>query len=181
VVGLDLSNNNLVLNTAWPNTAAAAAAAAASAALPSELWLLAENPGGAGPNGGALVSLTLAYNPGLAGARLDGGGGGGAAGGICRARALRFLDLSSSGLAGSLPPCVAEMVRLETLALHSNRFEGAIPQEWGRLGRSLRALHLHGNAGLDGEKDVPKGLLDAPGLTSFTLPAHMRDQLSRRG
>ena len=46
---------------------------------------------------------------------------------------LRFLDLSSNQLKGTLPPGVGRLTRLERLDAASNQLSGTIPSELGRL------------------------------------------------
>ena len=143
VVGLDLASNLLSLPPRPDG---------ARGELPPELWRLAE---------AGLHSLRLADNPGLAGAELGRGA-------LCGARALQFLDLSSSGLRGHLPECLGQLAAtLETVSLHSNDFEGAVPPSWGALGEArggrLRMLHLHGNPRLLAEA-APRELVTSGAL-----------------
>ena len=158
IVGLDLASNNLSLPL--PR--------GAPRMLPPELWRLASL---------GLRSLSLARNPLLAGARFGPQA-------LCNTRTLQFLDASACGLAGPLPECLGRAGLLETVSLHSNDFEGSVPQAWAPLGEAdgghLRLLHLHNNPRLSGT--IPDALLRSRALRSITLPQHMAHMLrSGRG
>lgn len=154
VIGLDLSNNNLKL-------------APGVVALPEELWILASR---------GIRSINLSHND-FRGVVLSSSASSTAMASLCKASQLQFLDLSAAGLLGQLPPCLSNLKELQTLFLHSNNLSGEIPDAWGSRDafRSLRALQLHNNPGLEGQ--VPKPLLQSKLLKSITLPQHMRHQL----
>lgn len=59
---------------------------------------------------------------------------------------LRFLDVSSTALAGSVPRWLGECARLTELRLDHCGFSGAIPMALGDCG-SLKLLRLDGNGG----------------------------------
>ncbi|KAF9625070.1 hypothetical protein IFM89_017873 [Coptis chinensis] len=54
------------------------------------------------------------------------------------------LNLSGSGLAGSISPEVSHIISLQTLDLSSNFLIGTIPPELGQL-ENLKELHLYSN------------------------------------
>ena len=62
---------------------------------------------------------------------------------------VTHLDLTGNGLAGPIPPILADLSELETLKLADNRLTGSIPTELGSL------QHLR-------ELDVSSNLLDGP-------------------
>ncbi|KAF3967819.1 hypothetical protein CMV_008221 [Castanea mollissima] len=55
------------------------------------------------------------------------------------------INLTSSGLQGSVPPEIGHLTKLEFLHLVNNQFNGSIPQELGKL-KSLTRLALYINA-----------------------------------
>uniref|UniRef100_A0A0D3GI65 Receptor kinase-like protein Xa21 n=1 Tax=Oryza barthii TaxID=65489 RepID=A0A0D3GI65_9ORYZ len=62
-----------------------------------------------------------------------------------RRRRVAALSLPSKGLAGPVPPCLANLTSLETLQLAGNGFHGVVPSELGALSR-LSYLNLSGNS-----------------------------------
>ena len=67
---------------------------------------------------------------------------------------VTHLDLTGNGLAGPIPPILADLSELETLQLSENRLTGSIPTELGPL-QQLKVLDLESNR-LDGP--IPSGL-----------------------
>ena len=75
------------------------------------------------------------------------------------------LGLDDNGLAGSIPPALGGLTRLEVLDLGQNELGGPVPAELGGLA-SLRRLSLRGN-GLAGP--IPGGLGRLTGLEQLDL------------
>jgi hypothetical protein len=159
IVGLDLSNNGVVLlndNNSNRNDVGD------RGVLPSELWNLVEM---------GLVSINLSNNRGLDGVILGNEA-------FCKGvGSLRFIDLSSCGLGGPLPSCLSKhSSTLETVSLHGNSFEGNIPESWSIMdeknGGVLRLLQLHNNHNLFGT--VPKFMNSKSGLLKTSLPPQLR-------
>ncbi len=75
------------------------------------------------------------------------------------------LDLADNGLAGTLPPELGDLSKLERLALGSNRLVGPIPSELGNLA-NLEYLSLYRNR-LSGR--IPRELGDLANLELLSL------------
>jgi len=94
------------------------------------------------------------------------------------ARGVVGIDLSRTGLSGTMSPALGRLSNLEVLNLHSNSLSGEIPGELGRLG-NLKLVALYSNS-LSGEIPEELGLLSRLtyldlGGNSFngTLPAEL--------
>ncbi|GAB4840237.1 hypothetical protein Ancab_021002 [Ancistrocladus abbreviatus] len=68
---------------------------------------------------------------------------------------LVVLDLSNSGLAGTIPESIAEMKRLRFLDLSNNNLSGNLPKDLEMM-PSVGALYVHGN-NLTGELKFSEG------------------------
>ena len=75
------------------------------------------------------------------------------------------LNLEGKGLAGPIPPILADLSELETLQLSENALTGSIPPELGSL-QQLRVLNLGSNL-LDGP--IPSGLNKLTSLQELLL------------
>lgn len=86
---------------------------------------------------------------------------------------LQNLNISHSGLTGTLPPWGAPdypgLQQLTTLTLHGNNLTGAVPASWGNLAQLSRVTLLPGNPGLCVHK---------PAGTNFKV-CQAEDQLCR--
>ncbi|KAM7462605.1 hypothetical protein LguiA_030726 [Lonicera macranthoides] len=80
-------------------------------------------------------------------------------------RRVTFLNLSSSGLSGSLSPYIGNLSFLKQLALYNNSFSGEIPIEIGQLFR-LRSLLLLNNS-IEGK--IPANLSQCTSLEVFNV------------
>ncbi|KAM7466659.1 hypothetical protein LguiB_014221 [Lonicera macranthoides] len=83
-----------------------------------------------------------------------------------RHRRVTVLNLSSSGLVGSLSPNIGNLSFLRHIALQNNSLQGQIPPEIGRLFR-LQSLRLYSNS-LEGE--IPANLSHCKRLMLISLP-----------
>jgi len=79
---------------------------------------------------------------------------------IGRLRFLRSIDLSFSGISGTIPVEIGNLRRLRKLDLSANKLVGTIPKEFGRLMR-LTEVRLGTNK-LEGE--IPVELAACPNL-----------------
>nr|XP_025879147.1 probable LRR receptor-like serine/threonine-protein kinase At3g47570 [Oryza sativa Japonica Group] len=75
------------------------------------------------------------------------------------------LNVSSKGLSGSIPPCIANLSSITSLDLSRNAFLGKIPSELGRL-RQISYLNLSINS-LEG--DIPPLLGSSPSFVYVNL------------
>ncbi|KAM7462655.1 hypothetical protein LguiA_030776 [Lonicera macranthoides] len=82
-----------------------------------------------------------------------------------RHRRVTVLNLSSSGLVGSLSPNIGNLSFLRSIALKNNSLQGQIPPEIGRLFR-LQNLILYNNS-LEGE--IPANLSHCTNLMVITV------------
>ncbi|KAM7466663.1 hypothetical protein LguiB_014225 [Lonicera macranthoides] len=82
-----------------------------------------------------------------------------------RHRRVTVLNLSSSGLVGSLSPNIGNLSFLRSIALKNNSLQGQIPPEIGRLFR-LQNLILYNNS-LEGE--IPANLSHCTNLMVITI------------
>ncbi|KAM7466656.1 hypothetical protein LguiB_014218 [Lonicera macranthoides] len=82
-----------------------------------------------------------------------------------RHKRVTVLDLSSSGLVGSLSPHIGNLSFLRSMALENNSLQGQIPPEIGRLFR-LQNLSLYNNS-LEGK--IPANLSHCASLMRITL------------
>ena len=81
---------------------------------------------------------------------------------------VQLIDLSSSNLAGAIPPELGDLTELRYLGLHDNRLSGRIPPELGDL-KNLQYLYLDYN-GLTGA--IPPELGDLPNLQYLYLDSN---------
>ncbi|KAM7462659.1 hypothetical protein LguiA_030780 [Lonicera macranthoides] len=82
-----------------------------------------------------------------------------------RHRRVTVLNLSSSGLVGSLSPNIGNLSFLRHIALQNNSLQGQIPPEIGRLFR-LQSLRLYNNS-LEGK--IPANLSHCTNLKVITV------------
>lgn len=75
------------------------------------------------------------------------------------------LDLSSAGLAGTIPASVGNLTFLTSIDLSQNKLEGEIPAAVGRLHR-LRYLDMSNNSL---QSEIPAGLRNCSSLVSIRL------------
>uniref|UniRef100_A0A0E0E387 Receptor kinase-like protein Xa21 n=1 Tax=Oryza meridionalis TaxID=40149 RepID=A0A0E0E387_9ORYZ len=80
-------------------------------------------------------------------------------------RCVIALDLSSEGITGSIPPCIANLTFLTMLQLSNNSFHGSIPPELGLLNQ-LSYLNLSTNS-LEG--NIPSELSSCSQLKILDL------------
>ncbi|KAM7466592.1 hypothetical protein LguiB_014154 [Lonicera macranthoides] len=83
-------------------------------------------------------------------------------------RRVTVLNLTSSGLVGSLSPNIGNLSFLRHIAFDNNSLQGQIPPEIGRLFR-LQSLRLHSNS-LEGE--IPANLSHCTSLMRITLESN---------
>lgn len=81
------------------------------------------------------------------------------------ARGVVGIDLSGTGLSGTMSPALGRLSNLEILNLHSNSLSGEIPEELARLG-NLKLLALYSNS-LSGQ--IPAELGQLSRLTFLDL------------
>ena len=75
------------------------------------------------------------------------------------------LDLSNSGLEGSIPPEIGNLINLTKLKLYNNQLTGEIPSEIGNL-TNLTYLYLYNNE-ITGE--IPTQISNLTNLTYLKL------------
>lgn len=75
------------------------------------------------------------------------------------------LDLSSAGLAGTIPASVGNLTFLTSIDLSQNKLQGEIPAAVGRLHR-LRYLDMSNNSL---QSEIPAGLRNCSSLVSIRL------------
>ena len=88
-----------------------------------------------------------------------------------RLSTLSYLDLRNNGLGGPIPPELGDLTNLRNLYLHGNMLDGEIPAELGDM-TGLRYLWLHSND-LTGE--IPEELGDLENLSDLNLHSNSLD------